>query len=96
MIEDVGVWIRTLPSVYRARMSGLCRSTLCASGPDKLWRNLSEGNEGDTIAASYSYFNAVIGSTRDARCAGMKPAHSATSASATAESASTAGSAPVI
>jgi hypothetical protein len=46
--------------------------------------------------ASYSYFNALIGSTRDARCAGMKPAQSATSASATAESASTAGSAPVI
>lgn len=50
----------------------------------------------DAISASYSYFNALIGSTRDARCAGMKPAHSATSASATAESASTAGSAPVI
>lgn len=46
--------------------------------------------------ARYSYFKALIGSTRDARCAGMKPAHSATSASATAESASTAGSAPVI
>ncbi len=47
-------------------------------------------------AAAIRYFNALIGSTRDARCAGMKPAHSATSASATAESASTAGSAPVI
>jgi hypothetical protein len=43
-----------------------------------------------------AYFNALIGSTRDARCAGMKPAHSATSASATVESASTAGSAPII
>ncbi len=50
----------------------------------------------DAISASYSYFNALIGSTRDARCAGMKPAHSATSATATAESASTVGSAPVI
>ena len=50
----------------------------------------------DAISASYSYFNALIGSTREARCAGMKPAHSATSASATADSASTAGSAPVI
>jgi ABC-type antimicrobial peptide transport system permease subunit len=46
--------------------------------------------------ASYSYFNALIGSTRDARCAGMKPAQSATRASAMAESVSTAGSAPVI
>ena len=54
------------------------------------------GTDVDAISASYSYFNALIGSTRDARCAGMKPAHSATSASATAESASTAGSAPVI
>ena len=32
---------------------------------------------------SYWYFNALIGSTRDARCAGMKPAPSATSASTT-------------
>ena len=59
----------------------------------------SDANSGGlkgAISASYSYFNALIGSTRDARCAGMKPAHSATSASATAESASTAGSAPVI
>jgi len=44
----------------------------------------------------YSYFSALIGSTRDARCAGMKPALSATKASATAESVSTTGSAPVI
>jgi len=44
----------------------------------------------------YSYFNALIGSTRDARCAGMKPAQSATSDSATVERTSTVGSAPVI
>jgi hypothetical protein len=54
------------------------------------------GTKLNVISASYSYFSALIGSTRDARCAGMKPAHSATSASATADSASTAGSAPVI
>ena len=54
------------------------------------------GTDVDAISASYSYFNALIGSTRDARCAGIKPAHSATSASATADSASTAGSAPVV
>src|SRR5262249_12670005 len=48
------------------------------------------------ISASYSYFNARIGSTRDARCAGMKPAQSATSARTTADSPSTAGSAPAI
>src|SRR5262249_4894842 len=52
--------------------------------------------QGRAVDCNYSYFNALIGSTRDARCAGIKPAHSATRARATAESASTAGSAPVI
>jgi predicted ATPase len=42
----------------------------------------------------YSQRSALIGSTRDARCAGMKPAPSATATSATAAPAKTDGSQP--
>ena len=45
---------------------------------------------------AYSYLSASIGSTREARWAGMKPAPSATSASSTTEAASTSGSCPSI
>src|SRR5207248_240844 len=44
---------------------------------------------------SYSYRSASIGSTCDARSAGTKPAPSATSASSTADAASTPGSHPL-
>ena len=43
----------------------------------------------------YSYLSAIIGSTCDARSAGMKPAPSATSVNATADAASTIGSQPL-
>src|SRR5260370_25201016 len=46
--------------------------------------------------AHYSYRNALIGSTRDARCAGMKPAASATIVSDTAALVNTIGSHPFI
>ena len=85
---------RTSPSVLlcsRTKCLIVSRAPTSSGGPPERF-----GTDVDAISASYSYFNALIGSTRDARCAGMKPAHSATSASATAESASTAGSAPVI
>ena len=64
--------------------------------PDALGHFKRFATDVDAVSASYSYFSALIGSTRDARSAGMKPAQSATSASATTERASTAGSAPVI
>src|ERR1051326_6544361 len=69
-------------------------STAGEASPE--FQNTDDVRMGAYESSSYSYFNALIGSTRDARCAGMKPAHSATSASTTAENASTAGSAPVI
>ena len=44
--------------------------------------------------ASYSYLNAIIGSTREARCAGTKPARIETTDRVTAEMARTHGSDP--
>jgi hypothetical protein len=85
---------RTLHSVLLCSCTKcliVSRALISPGGPPERF-----GTDVDAISASYSYFNALIGSTRDARCAGMNPAHSATTASATAESASTAGSAPVI
>src|SRR5215468_11234476 len=60
--------------LFESRVKPVRIPTLCA------------GTRKPMQAIRYSYFNAVIGSTRDARCAGMKAAQSATSDSATVES----------
>ncbi len=54
------------------------------------WRGPESTNE--VGAPAYSYRNASIGSTRDARIAGTSPADSATTASATVATARTTGS----
>ena len=83
-------------AIRRTRRLLRKRRGLVAKRLDALGHFKRFATDVDAVSASYSYFNALIGSTRDARSAGMKPAQSATSASATAESARTAGSAPVI
>ena len=87
MRRDSGIVIAVTSNMAHANTSSLAL---------RVGDAFANGRDDRAGQRSYSYFNALIGSTRDARCAGMKPAHSATSASATAESASTAGSAPVI
>jgi hypothetical protein len=59
-------------------------------------RTLGEVSPNGQRRAIYSYRSARIGSTRDARWAGMKPAPSATAASAATAPAITAGSDPPI
>ncbi len=70
----------------------LCDCTpVCYRGDHKQIRSLASARDDK----GYSYRNACIGSTRDARSAGMSPAPNATSVSSTAAEAMTNGSQPL-
>src|SRR5947207_10552048 len=77
------------------RIRGFCVGLLCfVSGFRRYRFRTLHSVHGGRDLCKLLVFQCLIGSTRDAWCAGTKPAQSATSASAIAESASTAGSAP--